>query len=42
MKPKIVSLFCGAGGIDLGFHDAGFQTVFATDISEPEANEDAS
>jgi len=34
MKPKIVSLFCGAGGIDLGFHDAGFQTVFATDISE--------
>lgn len=31
-KPKIVSLFSGGGGIDLGFHKAGFETVFATDI----------
>jgi DNA (cytosine-5)-methyltransferase 1 len=30
--PKIVSLFSGVGGIDSGFHSAGFQTVFATDI----------
>lgn len=34
MKPKIVSLFCGAGGIDYGFHKSGFKTVFATDISK--------
>lgn len=32
MKPKIVSIFSGAGGIDTGFHKAGFETVFATDI----------
>jgi len=31
-KPKIVSVFSGVGGIDAGFHDAGFDTVFATDI----------
>ena len=30
--PKIVSIFSGAGGIDLGFAKAGFDTVFATDI----------
>ena len=32
MKPKIVSIFSGVGGIDLGFEKAGFETVFATDI----------
>lgn len=32
MKPKIVSIFSGVGGIDAGFHEAGFETVFATDI----------
>lgn len=31
MKPTIVSLFCGCGGLDIGFKEAGFQTVFATD-----------
>ena len=31
-KPKIVSLFSGAGGLDIGFRDAGFHTVFATDF----------
>ena len=31
-KCKVVSLFSGAGGLDLGFHKAGFDTVFATDI----------
>lgn len=30
--PKIVSLFSGAGGLDIGFHQAGFKTLFATDI----------
>ena len=31
MSPKIVSIFSGVGGIDLGFHLAGFNTVFAND-----------
>lgn len=32
MKPKIVSIFSGVGGIDAGFEKQGFQTVFASDI----------
>lgn len=28
-----VSLFSGCGGVDLGFHQAGFKTVFANDIN---------
>jgi DNA (cytosine-5)-methyltransferase 1 len=32
MKPKIVSVFSGVGGIDFGFDEVGFKTVFATDI----------
>lgn len=31
-KPKVVSLFSGAGGLDIGFEQAGFETVFATDV----------
>lgn len=31
--PKIVSLFSGAGGLDLGFRDAGFSLMFAVDKS---------
>ena len=31
-KPKIVSLFSGAGGLDIGFRAAGFHTVFATEF----------
>lgn len=27
-----VSLFCGAGGLDLGFHRRGFRTIWANDI----------
>lgn len=34
MKPKIVSVFSGVGGIDFGFEEAGFTTVFASDIWE--------
>ncbi len=30
-KPRVVSLFTGCGGLDLGFQKAGFETVFATD-----------
>lgn len=31
--PKILSLFSGCGGLDLGFHWAGYQTVWANDFS---------
>ena len=29
---KIISLFSGAGGMDLGFKEAGFDCVLASDI----------
>lgn len=31
-KPVIVDLFCGAGGMSLGFKQAGFKIAFANDI----------
>ena len=34
--PKVVSLFCGCGGLDLGFKEAGFDLVYACD-SDPAA-----
>lgn len=37
-SPKIVSIFSGAGGIDCGFKQAGFETVFANDNWEPACN----
>jgi len=32
-KPKAVALFCGAGGLSLGFKRAGFDILFATDCN---------
>lgn len=32
--PRIISLFTGCGGLDLGFHSMGYQTVWANDINE--------
>lgn len=32
--PQIVSLFCGAGGLDWGFHKEGFLIPLALDLSE--------
>jgi DNA (cytosine-5)-methyltransferase 1 len=29
-----VSLFCGAGGLDMGFHQAGFKTIWANDFDK--------
>lgn len=31
-KIDMVSLFCGAGGLDIGFENAGFHTVWANDF----------
>lgn len=31
---KVVSIYSGAGGIDLGFHKAGFENIFSTDNSK--------
>lgn len=31
-KPKVLSLFSGAGGLDLGFEAAGFDVVLSSDI----------
>lgn len=31
--PRIISLFCGAGGLDLGFHEEGYRVPLAIDIS---------
>ena len=33
-KPKVVSLFSGCGGLDLGFHMEGYETIWANDFSE--------
>ena len=32
--PKVLSLFSGAGGLDIGFHDAGFQIVECNEIEK--------
>lgn len=34
MKKTLISLFSGAGGLDLGFHKAGFQTVVANEFDK--------
>lgn len=33
-KPLIIDLFCGAGGLSLGFENAGFDILYANDIDK--------
>lgn len=33
-KYSVVSLFCGAGGLDIGFEKQGFKTIWANDVNE--------
>ena len=33
-NPAMISLFSGCGGLDWGFHKAGYKTVWANDINE--------
>lgn len=37
-KLKVVSLFSGAGGMDIGFRNAGFEIIWANDIFEDAVN----
>lgn len=34
IKPKMVSLFSGCGGLDLGFKNAGFNIIYANDFDK--------
>lgn len=38
MSYKVVSLFSGGGGLDLGFKDAGYDIVWANDINKDAVN----
>lgn len=33
-RPKVVSIFSGCGGLDLGFHMEGYETIWANDFAE--------
>lgn len=32
-KPNVISLFTGAGGLDLGFHEAGLRTAVVVEMA---------
>ena len=34
VKPRVVSIFSGCGGLDLGFHLEGYETLWANDFSQ--------
>ena len=34
MRPRLLDLFCGAGGAAMGYHRAGFE-VYGVDIAAP-------
>ena len=31
---KVISMFSGAGGLDMGFHNKGFQILWANDFNK--------
>lgn len=33
-SPQVVSIFSGCGGLDLGFHLEGYETIWANDFAE--------
>ncbi|MFZ3065703.1 MAG: DNA cytosine methyltransferase, partial [Nitrospirota bacterium] len=33
-KPRVISLFAGCGGLDIGFHLQGYEVVWANDFDE--------
>lgn len=37
-KFKVISLFAGAGGVDIGFQKAGFEVIWANDFDENAVN----
>lgn len=37
-KPSVISLFTGAGGLDLGFHAAGLKTAVAVEMDDDACN----
>lgn len=37
-KPKVVSIFSGGGGIDIGFNQAEYEVLFSTDYWQPAVN----
>lgn len=34
LEPKVISIFSGCGGLDLGFHLEGYKTIWANDFAE--------
>lgn len=38
MEKKIIDCFCGAGGLSIGFEQAGFDVIYAFDIDEAAIN----
>lgn len=38
MKNKIIDLFCGCGGLSLGFEQAGFEVAYAIDMWQAAIN----
>ena len=34
MSFKVISMFSGAGGLDMGFHNKGFRVLWANDFAK--------
>ena len=38
MSFKVISMFSGAGGLDMGFHNKGFEILWANDFSKDDCD----